>query len=111
MDGQTVGRATEDTLDERRRLREGGVITVLALLDPDTTRLAEPLEFLSRGFVHDEKTFEGARGEVDRALEKAAADRVTDVDRLEQVIASAVGRYIQRTYRREPVVIAVVVDA
>ena len=76
VDGQTVGRATEDTLKERRLLREGGIITVLALVDPTTNRLAEPLEFLTRGFVHDDHTFDGASGEVEKALERAAGEKV-----------------------------------
>ena len=111
VDGQTVGRATEDTLKERRMLREGGIVTVLALLDPTTTTLAEPLEYLTRGFVHDERTFDGASAEVDKALARAAEQRVTEVAKIESMIAGAVSRYIQRTYRREPVVIAIVVDA
>jgi ribonuclease J len=111
VDGQTVGRATEDTLKERRMLREGGIVTVLALLDPTTTTLAEPLEYLTRGFVHDEHTFDGAGAEVEKALARAVEQRITAVDRLEDLIATAVSRYVQRTYRREPVVIAIVVDA
>ena len=111
VDGQTVGRATEDTLKERRLLREGGIITVLALVDPANNTLAEPLEFLTRGFVHDDHTFDGASAEVEKALERASGDRVRDVEQLEQLIGGAVSRYIQRTYRREPVVIAIVVDA
>ena len=111
VDGQTVGRATEDTLKERRMLREGGIVTVLALLDPTTTTLAEPLEYLTRGFVHDDRTFDGASAEVDKVLARAVEQRVTDVARIESMIAGAVSRYIQRTYRREPVVIAIVVDA
>jgi ribonuclease J len=111
VDGQTVGRATEDTLKERRLLREGGIITVLALVEPGKNTLAEPLEFLTRGFVHDDHTFDGAAAEVTKALARAAEQRITDLDQLESVIGNAVGRYIQRTYRREPVVIAVVVDA
>ena len=110
VDGQTVGRATEDTLKERRLLREGGVVTVLALVDPTTNTLAEPLEFMTRGFVHDDHTFDGAATEVDKALAKVATQKI-DVDQLEATIGGAVGRYIQRTYRREPVVIAIVVDA
>ncbi len=110
VDGHTVGRATEDTLKERRLLREGGVVTVLALVDPVSNSLAEPLEFLTRGFVHDDRTFDGAAAEVDKALTKVSTQRL-DVDQLEATISGAVGRYIQRTYRREPVVIAIVVDA
>ena len=111
VDGQTVGRATEDTLKERRALREGGVVTVLALVDPTTTTLAEPPEYLTRGFVHDDHTFDGAAVEIEKALARAAEQRITDIGRLEDIIGSAVSRYVQRTYRREPVVIAIVVDA
>jgi ribonuclease J len=111
VDGQTVGRATEDTLQERRMLREGGVVTVLALVEPSTNALAEPLEYLTRGFVHDDHTFDGATAEVDKALARAAEQRVTDLEKLEAVIANAVARYVKRTDGREPVVIAVVVDA
>src|SRR5690606_37044506 len=71
VDGQTVGAATEDTLKERVLLREGGVVTVLALLDPDTNMPAEPLEFITRGFVHDDRTFDGAAAEVTKALTRA----------------------------------------
>ena len=110
VDGKTVGGATDDTLEERQMLRDGGVVTVLALVDPATNTLAEPLEFLSRGFVHDEHTFDGAAAEVDRALRKVSAQKI-EGDQLEATIRGAVGRYIQRTYRRAPVVIAVVVDA
>ena len=110
VDGKTVGGATDDTLEERQMLRDGGVVTVLALVDPATNTLAEPLEFLSRGFVHDEHTFDGAAAEVDRALKKVSAQKI-EGDQLEATISGAVGRYIQRTYRRAPVVIAVVVDA
>ena len=110
VDGQTVGRATEDTLKERQALREGGVVTVLALVEAGSAKLAEPLEFLTRGFVHDDHTFDGAVAEVDKALARLA-DQKVDVDKLEATIAGAVSRYVERTYRREPVVIAIVVDA
>ena len=111
VDGQTVGRATEDTLRDRRRLSEGGVITVLAIVEPDTNTLSEPLEYLTRGFVHDDHTLTGASEEVEKALAKAATQGIDGLEKLESVISGAVSRYITRTYRREPVVIAVVVDA
>ena len=111
VDGQTVGAATEETLEERRLLREGGVVTVLALLDADTNMPAEPLEFITRGFVHDTRTFDAASAEVTKALTRAAGQKIDDVKKLETIIATAVSRYMQRTYRRSPAVIAIVVDA
>jgi len=61
--------------------------------------------------VHDDHTFDGATAEVEKALDRAAGRSVTDLTELEGVIQKAVARYIERTYRREPVVIAIVVDA
>ncbi len=54
----TVGGATEASLKDRRTLAEEGVITVVAIVDADTGQLAEPPDFLARGFVHDDTTFD-----------------------------------------------------
>ena len=111
VDGHTVGQVTESTLKDRRRLREGGVVTVLALVDETTNRLAEPPEFLTRGFVHDDHTFDGAVAEVEKALARVAEQAGTDLGATEDAIRRAVNRYLERRYRRAPMVIAIVVDA
>lgn len=111
VDGQTIGTATEDTLAERRMLSGGGVVTVVALIDPKTNQPVEPLEFLTKGFVHDDKTFKGAETQVNKALARARQDKIDDIGELEDIIVEAVTSYLRRTYRREPAVMAVVVDA
>ncbi|MGV8977746.1 MAG: ribonuclease J [Cellulomonas sp.] len=111
VDGDTVGHATEDTLADRRRLSESGIVTVLAVLEPGTNALAEPLEYITRGFVTADLTLNGATEAVERALIKASTQGVDEVGQLESVIARAVSSYITRTHRREPVVIAIVIDA
>ncbi|MDN5900264.1 MAG: ribonuclease J [Brachybacterium sp.] len=111
VDGQTIGTATEDTLAERRMLSGGGVVTVVALIDPKTNQPVEPLEFITKGFVHDDKTFKGAETQVSKALARARQDKIDDIGELEEIIVEAVGSYLRRTYRREPAVMAVVVDA
>ncbi|WP_422115832.1 ribonuclease J [Brachybacterium sp. UNK5269] len=111
VDGQTIGTATEDTLAERRLLSGGGVVTVVALIDPKTNQPTEPLEFLTKGFVHDDRTFEGASAQVTKALQRAKDDKIDDIAALEAIIVDAVSGYLRRTYRREPAVMAVVVDA
>src|SRR3954449_11783390 len=60
VDAQTVGGATETSLKDRRTLAEEGVVTVLALVDADTGKLAEEPDFLIRGFVHDPEAFRAA---------------------------------------------------
>ena len=111
VDGQTIGTATEDTLAERRTLSGGGVVTVVALIDPKTNQPVEPLEFLTKGFVHDDRTFQGAETQVNKALARARQDKIDDIGELEEIIVEAVSGYLRRTYRREPAVMAVVVDA
>ncbi|WP_123920104.1 ribonuclease J [Georgenia muralis] len=110
VDGETIGRATEGVLAERRQLKDGGVVTVLAILDPETNALAEPPEYLTRGFVSDGRLLKGATAEITTALARTAPG-TDDIGKLESVIAGAVARHLGRALRREPVVIAVVVDA
>jgi len=111
VDGDTVGHATEDTLADRRRLSESGIVTVLAILEPGTNALAEPLEYITRGFVAADLALTGATDAVERALRKASTQGVDEVGKIESVIAGAVSSYITRTHRREPVVVAIVIDA
>ncbi len=111
VDGQTVGHATEDTLAERRQLSAGGVLTVLVLLKPGTTELAEPPEYLHRGFVQSPESLEAATKALTKALADAAERGITEGEELEKRLAGAVGRSLARTSRREPVVIALVLDA
>ena len=111
VDGQTVGTATEDTLAERRALGSKGIVTVLALVDLDLGVMAEKPEFITRGFVHDGHTFDAAVIEIEKALAQLPKRDAGDIDKIEGVIAKSVARWLQRTYRREPLVNAIVVDA
>ncbi|MFI7495028.1 ribonuclease J [Kocuria sp. M4R2S49] len=111
VDGHTVGKVTEETLVERRLLQEGGVVTVVAIVDADTNALAEPLEFIAKGFVHDEHIFDGAADKVKDALARPATSKVADLEKLESIIAETVSRHLERAYRRAPLVTVVVVDA
>jgi ribonuclease J len=111
VDGMTVGGATEASLKDRRMLAEEGVITVVAIVDADTGELVEPPDFLARGFVHDETTFDAVVPLIEQALGRAAEEGVGTAVQLEQLIARAVGNWAHRTYRRSPMVIPVVVDA
>jgi ribonuclease J len=111
VDGQTVGGATEAHLKDRRNLAEEGVITVVAIVDADTGTLAEPPDFLARGFVHDQKTFDAVVPLIEKALARAAEEGVGGATQLEQLITRAVSQWAHRTYRRSPMIIPIVIDA
>ena len=111
VDAATVGGATEATLRDRRTLAEEGVVTVLAIVDADTGKLAEPPDFLIRGFVHDEEAFESAVPVVEKTLEHAAREGIGDAHQLEQMLTRDIARWAHRKFRRTPLIITIVIDA
>ena len=111
VDAATVGGATEATLRDRRTLAEEGVVTVLAIVDADTGKLAEPPDFLIRGFVHDEEAFKSAVPVVEKTLEHAASEGIGDAHQLEQLLTRDVGRWAHKKFRRTPLIITIVIDA
>ncbi|HEU5008951.1 MAG TPA: ribonuclease J [Jatrophihabitantaceae bacterium] len=111
VDGQTVGGATEASLKDRRTLAEEGFITIVAIVDADTGRLTDPLDFLARGFVHDDTTFSTVVPLIEKALAKAANEGIGDTRQLEQLIHRTVTRWARDTYRRSPIVVPIIIDA
>ncbi|MBG0739393.1 ribonuclease J [Paeniglutamicibacter antarcticus] len=109
VDGQTVGGATEESLEDRRKLAEEGLITVLAIVDPETSALAEDPEFFVRGFVHKPADFSPAVQAIEKAL--GSAPRSHSSEQLEALIENTVSRWMHKTYRRSPLVTAIIVDA
>ncbi len=111
VDGGEVGGVTEATLRDRRTLAEEGVVTVLAIVDADTGKLADPPDFLVRGFVHDEHTFDAALPIIEKTLAHAAAEGIGDSHQLEQMLGRDISRWAERKFRRSPLVIPIVIDA
>jgi ribonuclease J len=111
VDAQTVGGVTEATLKDRRTLAEEGVVTVLAIVDADTGKLADPPDFLVRGFVHEDGAFDPAVAVIEKCLARAAAEGIGDAHQLEQLLARDVARWAHRTFRRNPLIIPLVIDA
>jgi ribonuclease J len=111
VDGMEVGGVTEASLKDRRTLAEEGVVTVVAIVDADTGALAEAPDFLARGFVHDDTTFEPVVPVIEKTLATAAREGVGDAHQLEQLVARAVANWAFRTHRRRPLIIPVIIDA
>ena len=112
VDGQTVGGATEATLKDRRTLAEEGVVTVLAIVDADTGKLADPPDFLVRGFVHDAADVRRRPSRSSRRPWPAPPPRASATPhQLEQMISRDVGRWAHQTFRRSPLIITIVIDA
>ncbi|WP_447002540.1 ribonuclease J [Saccharothrix isguenensis] len=111
VDGQTVGGVTEASLAQRRTLGEEGVITIVALIDTDTGQLTEQPDYIAHGFEHHPTTFTPATTAIEKSLATAAERGIKDIEQLERLITREVQMWAQRTYRRRPVVIPVVIEA
>jgi len=111
VDAMTVGGVTETSLKDRRTLAEEGVVTVLAIVDADTGKLAEPPDFLVRGFVYDETTFDEAVPVVEKTLAHAAREGIGDAQQLEQMLSRDIGRWAHKNFKRSPLIIPIVIDA
>src|SRR5690606_31869864 len=110
VDGTTMGVATEAALTDRRVLAEEGTITVLAIMEHSSGRLTEPLEFFSRGFVEEAGWEKTATKTIEDALRNepgAGSRRREDVEAL---ITRALGRWLTRRHRRNPVITTIVVE-
>ena len=111
VDGMTVGGATEASLKDRRTLAEEGAGHDRGHRRRRHRRLAEPPDFLTRGLVNSQTMFAEVVPHIDKALAKAAADGIGDQHQLEQIIHRTVSRWVFKTYRRNPVIMAIVIDA
>ncbi|AUZ87654.1 RNase J family beta-CASP ribonuclease, partial [Arthrobacter agilis] len=112
VDGDSVGGITEEDLRERRRLAEEGVVTVLAIIDPDNGDIVEAPEFFTKGFSCSDEDLDKAGAAVEKALRDSASNRQGGRRQdPEDIIERATANWMRRYYNRQPVVSAIVVDA
>jgi ribonuclease J len=111
VDGSTVGDLTETSLKDRRILGEEGFISVIVVVDSVTGKMVSGPEMHARGFAEDDSVFEEVRPTIEQAVNQAVADGVDDPYQLQQLIRRRVGRWVNSTHRRRPMIIPVVVEA
>ena len=109
VDGTTVGDITEASLTDRKILGEEGFISVVAVVDTHTGKIISGPDIHARGFVEGDAIFDSVRPQVAAALEDALTDGVDDTYRLQQVIRRRMGKWVNDTHRRRPMIVPVVV--
>ena len=110
VDGMTVGGATEHSLKVRRNMAEEGVVTIVAIVNPETGKMVEKPDFLAHGFEQEDSTFDNAVPVIQKVLTKASKEDI-DIEQTEEMISQAVATWAYRTYRRSPLIIPVIIDA
>ncbi|WP_043671338.1 ribonuclease J [Clavibacter michiganensis] len=111
VDGSTVGEITEADLKDRRILSEEGFVTIIAVVEAQTGKVVVGPEIEARGFAEDPKVFDSVKPLVIKALAEAAANGTRDTHAYAQVVRRTVGRWVNSSHRRRPMIIPVVIEA
>jgi len=110
VDGLEVGDVGEPTLKDRRILGEEGFISVTLAVDTVTGKVVGSPQIAARGFSDDPAAFDGVLPLLEDELDRAAAEGTSDPHQLGQQVRRALGRWVNDTYRRRPMIIPVVLE-
>lgn len=110
VDGLTVGEVTESSLKDRRILGEEGFISVVIVFDAANGKVVGGPEIHARGSGIDDAAFGDVLPKVSEALDRVAADGVSDVQSLKQLARRVIGKWVSDNYRRRPMIIPVVIE-
>ena len=111
VDGASVGNISEASLKDRRILGEEGFISVITVISTHTSKIISGPEIHARGFAEDDHVFDPVIRLLVGDLEDALADGVQDTYQLQQLIRRRVGRWVNDTHRRRPMIIPLVIQA
>lgn len=109
VDGASVGDVSESSLTDRKILGESGFISVIAVVSLRSRRIVSGPEVFARGFSEDDSAFDEIRDDLTRILEEALADGADDTYQLQQLLRRAIGRWVNKEYRRRPMIVPVVI--
>jgi ribonuclease J len=111
VDGSTVGEITDADLKDRRILAEEGFVSIFVAVDVQTGRTIVGPEIQARGFAEDESVFDDVKPMIVKALIDAAENGTRDTHSYSQVIRRTVGRWVNTSHRRRPMIVPVVIEA
>ena len=110
VDGLAVGDIGDAALKDRRILGEEGFLSILVAVDLQAGKVVFGPEITARGFTDDPDALDPIRAELITTVEQSVADGVRDADALEHIVRRTVGRWVDQTYRRRPMLMPTVLE-
>jgi ribonuclease J len=111
VDGSSVGEITDADLKDRRILGEEGFISIIVVVEAASGRIITGPEIHAKGFAEDDAVFDDVKPKIAAALADAAHNGVRDSHALSQVVRRTVGRWVNTSYRRRPMIVPLVIEA
>jgi ribonuclease J len=113
VDGVDIGDVADVALRDRRMLSADGIFIIVATVsEQDGSSVVEP-EVLARGvpFLDDNaEIIDEIREAVEDSLDRAAEQRITEIDVLESFLHDDIAAFIYDRLKRRPMVLPVVVE-
>ncbi len=110
VDGLQVGDIGDAALKDRRILGEEGFLSILVAVDMEAGKVVFGPELSARGFSDDPEALEPIRLELIQIVESAVAEGTRDADAIAHLVRRTVGRWVDQTYRRRPMLMPMVVE-
>ncbi len=113
VDGVEIGDVADVALRDRRTLSADGIFIIVATVSAQDGSSVVPPEVLARGvpFLDDNAGFiDDFREAVEDSLDRAAEEKVTEIEPLQQHLHDDLGNFVYDRLKRRPMVLPVVVE-
>ena len=84
---------------------------MVAVAFKKTGKIISGPEVHARGFAEDSAVFESVKPKIAAALAEAAQSGVRDTHALSQVVRRTIGRWVNQSLRRRPMIVPLVIEA
>jgi ribonuclease J len=110
VDGLQVGDIGDAVIRQRQILGDEGFVSILVAVDLRAAKVVYGPEVTAKGFTDDPEALDPIRLELIKTVEQALADGVRDADALEHILRRTVGRWVDKTFRRRPMLMPMVIE-
>jgi ribonuclease J len=110
VDGLAVGDIGDQVIKQRQILGDEGFVSILVAVNLHAGKVVFGPELTARGFTDDAEALEPIRVELIQIIEKALVDGSRDADSLEHLVRRTVGRWVDKKYRRRPMLMPMVIE-
>jgi ribonuclease J len=113
VDGVDIGDVSDVALRDRRMLSADGILVVVATVSEQDGSSVVPPEVIPRGVPFLDETgevLEEIREAVEDSLDRAAEQRIIEIDVLEQRLHDELAAFIYERLKRRPMVLPVIVE-
>jgi ribonuclease J len=114
VDGVEIGDVADVALRDRRMLSADGIFIVVATVSEQDGSSVAPPEVMARGvpFITDSNDafIDELRDAVEDSLDRAADQKITEIDVLEQMLHDDLASFIYDRLKRRPMVLPVIVE-